>query len=49
MCRVNCEWIIRGAIHHVMSRGHRREDIYHDDVGRQEFVKTLAEACQKAA
>ena len=37
-----------GAIHHVMSRGDRREDIYHDDVDRQEFLKTLAEACQKA-
>ena len=37
-----------GAIHHVMSRGDRREAIYHDDVDRQEFLKTLAEACQKA-
>jgi len=36
-----------GAIHHVMSRGDRREDIYHDDVDRQDFLKTLAEACQK--
>ncbi len=31
-----------GAIHHVMSRGDRREDIDYDDVDRQEFVKTLA-------
>jgi putative transposase len=37
-----------GAIHHVMSRGDRREDIHHDDVDRQEFLKTLAEACHKA-
>ena len=37
-----------GAIHHVMSCGDRRENIYHDDVDRQEFLKTLAEACQKA-
>jgi putative transposase len=37
-----------GAIHHVMSRGDRREDICHDDVDRQEFLKTLAEACPKA-
>ena len=37
-----------GAIHHVMSRGDRRENIYKDDVDRQDFVKTLAEACQKA-
>ena len=36
-----------GAIYHVMSRGDRREDIFHDDVDRQEFLKTLAEACQK--
>ena len=36
-----------GAIHHVMSRGDRREAIYDDDVDRQEFLKTLAEACQK--
>ena len=36
-----------GAIHHVMSRGDRRENIYHDDVDRQDFLKTLAEVCQK--
>jgi REP element-mobilizing transposase RayT len=36
-----------GAIHHVLSRGDRRENIYHDDVDRQDFLKTLAEACQK--
>ncbi len=35
------------ALHHVMSRGDRRENIYHDDVDRQDFLKTLAEACQK--
>jgi len=33
-----------GAIHHVMSRGDRRENIYDDDVDRQDFLKTLAEA-----
>jgi REP element-mobilizing transposase RayT len=37
-----------GAIYHVLSRGDRREDICHDEVDRQEFRKTLAEACQKA-
>ena len=37
-----------GAIYHVMSRGDRAEDIFHDDVDRQDFLKTLAEACQKA-
>jgi putative transposase len=36
-----------GAIYHVMSRGDRREDIFGDDVDRQDFLKTLAEACQK--
>jgi hypothetical protein len=37
-----------GAIYHVMSRGDRREDIFLDDVDRQDFLKTLAEACHKA-
>jgi REP element-mobilizing transposase RayT len=36
-----------GAIYHVMSRGDRRENIFRDDVDRQDFLKTLAEACQK--
>ena len=36
-----------GAIYHVMSRCNGREDIFLDDVDRQDFVKTLAEACQK--
>jgi hypothetical protein len=31
-----------------MSRGDPREDIFLDDVDRQDFLKTLAEACQKA-
>jgi hypothetical protein len=30
-----------------MSRGDQREDIFLDDVDRHDFVKTLAEACQK--
>jgi REP element-mobilizing transposase RayT len=37
-----------GAMYHVMSRGNRRQDIFLDDVDRQDFLKTLAEACQKA-
>jgi len=37
-----------GAMYHVMSRGDRCENIYLDDVDRQDFLKTLAEACQKA-
>ena len=36
-----------GAMYHVMSRGDRRERIFLDDVDRQDFIKTLAEACQK--
>jgi REP element-mobilizing transposase RayT len=36
-----------GAMYHVMSRGNRRQDIYLDAVDRQDFLKTLAEACQK--
>ncbi|HVV73869.1 MAG TPA: transposase [Verrucomicrobiae bacterium] len=38
-----------GAIYHVMSRGNRRQCIYLDDVDRQDFLKTLAEACQKTS
>ncbi len=37
-----------GAIYHVMSRGNRRQDIFLDEVVRQDFLKTLAEACQKS-
>ena len=36
-----------GAMCHVMSRGNRREKIFLDDVDRRDFIKTLAEACQK--
>jgi len=36
-----------GAIYHVMDRGDRQEDIFVDDVDRQDFIKTLAEACKK--
>jgi putative transposase len=36
-----------GAMYHVMSRGNRRQEIYLDDVDRQDFLKTLAETCQK--
>src|SRR6476619_3597577 len=37
-----------GAIYHVMDRGDRREDIFVDDVDRQDLLRTLAEACLKA-
>ncbi|HXP62949.1 MAG TPA: transposase [Dongiaceae bacterium] len=30
-----------------MSRGNRRDKIFLDDVDRHDFIKTLAEACQK--
>ena len=36
-----------GAMHHVMSRGNRWEDILLDDVYRQDLLKKPAEACQK--
>ena len=36
-----------GAIYHLMSRGDRREAIYRNDVDRQDFIKTLAEMCQR--
>ncbi len=36
-----------GAIYHLMDRGDRREDIFINEVDRQDFLKTLAEACQK--
>ncbi len=36
------------AIDHVVSRGDRREDIFLDDVDRQDFLKTLARANPRA-
>jgi len=36
-----------GAIHHVMSRGDRREAIFKDDADRERFLATLAETCTK--
>jgi REP element-mobilizing transposase RayT len=36
-----------GAMYHVMSCGNRRQDIFLDDIDRHDFLKTLAEACQK--
>ncbi len=37
-----------GAVYHAMSRGDRREPIFHDDRDREQFLATLGEACQKA-
>ena len=38
---------ITGAIYHLMSRGDRREEIFRDDLDREDFLKTLGAACQK--
>ena len=37
-----------GAIYHVLNRGDRREAIFRDDGDCHDFLKTLAEACQKS-
>ncbi len=37
-----------GAMYHAVSRGDRQERIFLDEVDRQDFIKTLAEACQKS-
>jgi hypothetical protein len=34
-----------GAVYHVMDRGDWQERIFLDDVDRQDWLKTLAEAC----
>ena len=36
-----------GAIYHVKSRADGKGNIFETDVDRQDFVKTLAEACAK--
>jgi putative transposase len=36
-----------GALYHVLDRGDRREDIFHDDVDRERFLSTLAEVCER--
>ena len=35
------------SIYHVMSRGNGGENIFLNDVDRQDFLKTLAETCVK--
>ncbi|MDF1660089.1 MAG: transposase [Verrucomicrobiales bacterium] len=37
-----------GAIYHLMARGDRREPIVYNDGDREVFVKTLAQACERA-
>jgi|Kansoi300Nextera_1026150.scaffolds.fasta_scaffold38489_1 hypothetical protein len=32
-----------GAIYHLMSRGDRREEIFRDDLDREDFLKTWAQ------
>ena len=36
-----------GAFYHVMARGDRREDIFIDEVDREDFLATLGRACVK--
>ena len=36
-----------GAIYHVMSRGNGKQDIFLGDVDRHDFVKSVAEVCEK--
>ena len=36
-----------GAVYHVLSRGDRKGPIFLDDGDCHDFIKTLAEACQK--
>jgi len=36
-----------GAVYHVMNRGDRREPIFRDDEDRQQFIRTLGQACGK--
>ncbi len=36
-----------GAIYHVMNRGDQRQDIFKDDHDRQQFLRTLGQACSK--
>ncbi|MDA1278165.1 MAG: hypothetical protein O2960_29565 [Verrucomicrobia bacterium] len=43
-----CASNIQGTFTTSLSRGDRREDIFHDEVDRQDFLKTLAEACLQA-
>lgn len=35
-----------GAYYHVMARGNRREEIFHDDDDRCFFLHTLGQACE---
>jgi putative transposase len=39
--------LYEGAIYHVMSRGDRREEIFHGDNDRELFLETLGQTCEK--
>ncbi len=43
----NCPSCLSHGVNHLMSRGDRREKMFVDDVDRHDFLKTVAEACQK--
>jgi REP element-mobilizing transposase RayT len=36
-----------GALYHITSRGDRREDIYHDDSDREDWLEVLREVCSR--
>ena len=36
-----------GALYHVTSRGHGREDIYMDDIDRETFISVLSHVCDR--
>lgn len=36
-----------GAVHHVTSRGNRREDVHHDDIDGGLWLATLALCCER--
>ena len=38
-----------GAIYHIVCRGNRGQEIFYSDVDRQDFLRTLGEACGKTA
>jgi len=37
-----------GAMYHVMNRGDQRQDIFRDHNDREQFLRTLGQACRKA-
>ena len=47
LCERGLKSSVAGAIYHVMNRGDRRKNIFHDEQDHVRFLKTLGEACQK--